>query len=94
MNTVDSWPLVTDLSGFDQDFQGQSNVQRSFVVESGHVPAVAVALGVVVALESGAGVSIEGGGITLGHVHPTMLDVANTVNFRYDPVAEASTEGR
>ena len=60
VNTVDSWPLVVDVheSPSGQDYQGQSNVHRSFVVQGGHVPAVAVALGIVVALESGAGNSL------------------------------------
>ena len=60
MNTVDSWPLVIDVPASlePNDYSGQSNVQRSFVVNAGHAPAVAVALGIVVALESGAGNSL------------------------------------
>jgi len=87
VNTVDSWPLVTDLYGYLQGYQAQSNVQRSFVVEGGHVPAVAVALGVVVALESGAGVGFDDGTcIYLGRRNVRRLGVGGIVNFRYDPI--------
>jgi hypothetical protein len=70
VNTVDSWPLVIDVNDSPffvfQACQGYSNVQRSFVVDAGHVPAVAVALGIVVAVESGAGLSSDEGFMYMG----------------------------
>lgn len=86
VNTVDSWPLVIELndSPLSQDHQGQSNVQRSFLVEAGHVPAVAVALGIVVALESGAGVSLEDAFMYMGE-RTNVFGQGGIVNFRYDP---------
>ena len=87
VNTVDSWPLVIDVnesSFFPQSYQGQSNVQRSFVVEAGHVPAVAVALGIAAALESGAGVSFYDAFMYMGE-RTNVFGQGDIVNFRYDP---------
>jgi len=80
VNTIDSFPVVTQLpSNYPEPtyhISGESNVQRSFVVQGGHTPAVAVALGVVLALDR-AGVSIR-----------SVIRTGNpigVVNFRYQP---------
>jgi hypothetical protein len=89
VNTVDSWPLVIDVPASlePNDYSGQSNVQRSFVVNAGHAPAVAVALGIVVALESGAGVTFDGF-IYMGQ-RRAVIGYGGLVNFRYDPIPPA-----
>jgi hypothetical protein len=80
VNTIDSFPVVTQLpSNFPEPtyhISGESNVQRSFVVQGGHTPAVAVALGVVLALD---------GGVSMV---PSVIATGNpigVVNFRYEP---------
>ena len=83
VNTVDNFPLVTDLSGPDEEVLGQTNVQRSFAVGGGQVPAVAVAIGVVVALESGAELRLEDGVCFILPFSGVVGD--GVVNFRYDP---------
>jgi hypothetical protein len=98
-NKVDSFPLVHDLQGPNYQYLGQSNVKRSFVVEGGHlsserhplpgIPAVAVVLGVVFALESGAEVrfgltdSSTSALIPVDQSHSSV----GVVNFHYDPIA-------
>ena len=58
VDTDAGWPLVVDLTqpylangstynGHLGSIQGRSTVQRSFIVEAGHIPAVALVLGVV-----------------------------------------------
>jgi hypothetical protein len=92
VNTLDSWPLATNLSGPCDEVLGQSNVLRSFVVEGGHVPAVALALGLVVALESGSEVQFQE---PVSFIYPwsSSLGVGGPglVDFRYEPAASCHT---
>lgn len=91
VNTPDSFPLVADLYGPNYQVLGQSNVQRSFFVGGSHVPAVAVALGVVVALDSGARVHFdEGTSLILPF---SDAGVPGVVNFRYDPTPPENSPG-
>jgi hypothetical protein len=83
VNKVVGFPLVADLNAPSQEVLGQSNVQRSFVVNAGHVPAVAVALGVVAALESGAELHIQD---DVSFILPGRLVGDGLVDFRYDPI--------
>jgi len=87
VNKVDSWPIVAPLTGPDVEALGQSDVQRSFVVGRGHVPAVALALGVMVAIESGAEVQFQD---DVSFIFPFAvvqgLPAYGVVNFRYDPL--------
>lgn len=88
VNKVDSFPLVHDLYGPNYQYLGQSNVKRSFVVEGGHIPAVAVALGVVFALESGAEVSFGLNDNSTSALLPVDQSHSSVgvVNFHYNPI--------
>jgi hypothetical protein len=76
ITTDAGWPLIADLSqpaeyynGSYGALLGQTMVQRTFVVGSGHVPAVAIAVGAVVGLPMGAEVGLTfflaGSGISI-----------------------------
>jgi hypothetical protein len=86
VNQVVGFPLVADLNGRAQEVVGQSNIQRSFFVEAGHVPAVAVALGVVAALDSGAELCLQDSVTCI--LPGGQYDGDGLVLFRYDPLLE------
>lgn len=86
VNTIDSWPVPDPNNPYPSVV---SNVQRSFVVEGGHGPAVAVAVGVVVALESGTELNSEDvSGVYLSGQSPRAgIGCRHHCGLRYDPLS-------
>jgi hypothetical protein len=99
VNTDAGWPLVADLTqpnlangslfnGTYGSVQGQLEVQRSFVVAGGQVPAVALVVGVISAQSMMSEVSLAFGEDANSYISPgsyTKAGYPGFVNFRYDP---------
>jgi hypothetical protein len=85
VNIDAGWPLIADLSqptvtnglynGHYGELWGTTNVQRSFAVGSGGVPAVAIVVGVVIGLPMGASVS-------LGFAGDSSVGVSGTADYQ------------
>jgi len=91
VNSFAGWPLVADLeqTSYFVNFIGTDLIlQRSFVVKAGQTPAVALARGVAVALQSAARVWIDPASeIAAGiNVPPNGYIEYGAVTFRYDPI--------
>jgi len=90
VNTPVGWPVIADVSPYpDYAFQfiGQSRVQRSFLVQDGHVPAIALAVGVGLNIESGAEVMFDAGtSIIIPGANPGGGNIRyGVVDFHYQP---------
>ena len=94
VNTPAGWPLIVDWpdAPYSTDYIGQSTLQRSFVVNGGHTPAVALVVGAVMALESGAEMHFDNGGVCLfqmgANVPPNGYFKEGVANFHYDPIIQ------
>lgn len=92
VNIDAGWPLMADLSqpgpqynGSYGSFDGQTTVQRSFMVGAAHVPGVAVVLGVIVGTSMMEDVRLFLPGLGYSSVGIRHADRGGQVAYTYEP---------